>query len=121
MTQEELNALRDAVRQEFMLLYAEKIREEIKQEFAELRAEAAQAACEILDTAGSAEFLHITKAHLYKLVCKKQIPYYKSAGGKLTYFKRAELAQWLTAVRVPTNDELQAQAAMRCAKKGGEV
>ena len=97
------------------------LREALKQEFAKLRAEAAQAACDILDTAGAAEFLHITKAHLYKLVCKKQIPYYKSAGGKLTYFKREELAQWLTAVRVPTNDELQAQAAMRCAKKGGEV
>lgn len=55
----------------------------------------------------------VSKSNLYKLVHEKKIPHYKSKGGKLTYFNREELLQWLLAVRIPTNEELATQAATR--------
>jgi excisionase family DNA binding protein len=36
----------------------------------------------------------LSKSHLYKLCCRKAIPYYKN-GGKLTYFDKVELNNWL--------------------------
>ena len=39
----------------------------------------------------------LSKSHLYKLVCFRQIPYYKSNGGKLTYFDKDELNRWMLA------------------------
>jgi len=51
----------------------------------------------------------LSKSHLYKLCCKKSIPYYKN-GGKLTYFDKGELTEWLLQHRVKTNDELTAEA-----------
>ncbi|KAA6344873.1 hypothetical protein EZS27_007519 [termite gut metagenome] len=53
----------------------------------------------------------LSKSHLYKLVCAKKIPYYKSQGGKLTYFEKAELEAWQLMHRVSTTDEIQSQAA----------
>jgi excisionase family DNA binding protein len=53
----------------------------------------------------------LSKSHIYKLVCYKKIPYYKSQGGKLTYFDKAELEQWMLNRRIPTNDELEQEAA----------
>jgi len=51
----------------------------------------------------------LSKSHLYKLCCRKAIPYYKN-GGKLTYFDKGELTEWLLKYRVKTNDELAAEA-----------
>ncbi|GHT06774.1 hypothetical protein AGMMS49525_15400 [Bacteroidia bacterium] len=54
----------------------------------------------------------LSKSHLYKLVCGKKIPYYKSAGGaKRTYFDKGELTAWLLQHRVKTADELETEAA----------
>ena len=33
----------------------------------------------------------LSKSHIYKMVCAKQIPYYKSQGGKLTYFDNEDI------------------------------
>ena len=93
----------------------------ILKELRELRAEARSAARPILSTDEAAQFTGLTKGHLYKLVSAKRIPHYKSAGGKLTYFKREELVQWLCAVKVPTADELETKAAMRSVTKVGKV
>lgn len=93
----------------------------ILQELREMRAEAQAAARPILTFDEAAEFMRISKSHLYKLVHEKRVPYYKSGGGKLTYFKREELVQYLTAVRVPTAEELETKAAMRSVTKGGNV
>lgn len=85
----------------------------------EIKDAALLAAKPILTMNDAAQFMGVSKCNLYKLVSAKKIPHYKSEGGKFTYFKRAELEQWLTAVRVPTNEELETQAATRCAMKGG--
>ncbi|MBR6018098.1 MAG: helix-turn-helix domain-containing protein [Paludibacteraceae bacterium] len=93
--------------------------EKILQELQEIKAAALLAAKPILTMQDAAAFMGVTKCNLYKLVSAKRIPHYKSQGGKFTYFKRVELEQWLTAVRVPTNEELDTRAATRCATKGG--
>lgn len=95
--------------------------EKILQELQEIKNAALLAAKPILTMDDAAAFMGVTKCNLYKLVSAKRIPYYKSAGGKFTYFKRTELEQWLTAVRVPTNEELEAQAATRSATRGGAL
>jgi len=53
----------------------------------------------------------LSKSHLYKLVCRKSIPYYKSMGGKLTYFSKDELNSWMLNHKVKTSDELETAAA----------
>jgi excisionase family DNA binding protein len=52
----------------------------------------------------------LSKSHLYKLVCYKKIPHYKSQGGKLTYFDKDELNGWMLQRRVKTSDELETEA-----------
>ncbi|KAA6301931.1 MAG: hypothetical protein EZS26_001934 [Candidatus Ordinivivax streblomastigis] len=58
----------------------------------------------------------LSKSHIYKLVCAKKIPYYKSEGGKLTYFEKSELEAWQLMHRVSTNAEIEAQAQMLSCK-----
>ncbi|GHT50087.1 hypothetical protein FACS189440_16900 [Bacteroidia bacterium] len=53
----------------------------------------------------------LSKSHLYKLVCRKAIPYYKSDGGKLTYFDKNEVTAWQLQHRVKTASELETEAA----------
>jgi len=53
----------------------------------------------------------LSKSHLYKLVCQKKLPYWKSEGGKLTYFDRDELNSWMLNHKVKTSDELETAAA----------
>lgn len=55
-------------------------------------------------------FTGLSKSYIYKLVCAKQIPYYKSQGGKLTYFDKDELNSWLLQNRVKTSNELDQDA-----------
>lgn len=66
----------------------------------------------------------LSKSHLYKLVWAKKIPYYKAAeGGKMTYFKKQEIENWLLAYRVPTEAEQEQKAIAYCVtsnKKGAK-
>ncbi len=48
----------------------------------------------------------MSKSHLYKLTCSKQIPFYRP-NGKQLYFDRAELESWLKQNRVSTTDEAE--------------
>lgn len=41
----------------------------------------------------------LSKSYLYRLTCKKQIPYYKP-NGKLAYFDRKEIETWMRQNRV---------------------
>jgi len=66
----------------------------------------------------------LSKSHLYKLVCAKKIPYFKSQGGKLTYFDKDEVNSWMLQHRVKTSSELETEAANyivtgKHSKKGG--
>lgn len=65
----------------------------------------------------------LSKGHVYQLVCAGKIPYYKSAGGKYTYFKKQEIESWLLAHRFATKDEVEREAITNClqSKKGGRI
>lgn len=75
---------------------------------------------EVLTSAEVAKYMGISKAYLYKLTMKQQIPHYKPLG-KICYFQRAEIEAWLTTNRVATKEELSSQAQVYCMKKGGKA
>ncbi len=63
----------------------------------------------------------LSKSYIYKMVSWKKIPHYKSNGGKLTFFDKSEVEQWLLQNRIKTTDEIEAEAQIYCMnnKKGG--
>lgn len=60
----------------------------------------------------------LSKSHLYKLTCTKQIPHYKP-NSKSMYFDRAELEAWMKQNKVSTQAEAEQQALAYVVKKGG--
>lgn len=65
----------------------------------------------------AALFTGLSKSHLYKLTCTNKIPYYKPMG-KMCYFNRIELEQWLQQNRCATDAELNMKAQTYCMKGG---
>ena len=55
------------------------------------------------------KYVRISASQLYKLVCKRLIPAFKP-GGKLLYFKRTDLDNWMLSNRKKTAKELRAAA-----------
>ncbi|WP_455668240.1 helix-turn-helix transcriptional regulator [Phocaeicola sp.] len=51
--------------------------------------------------------------YIYKLVQDRQIPHYRSKGGKIIYFKKSELNEWMLSTRVRTKKEIDAEATKR--------
>lgn len=51
-------------------------------------------------------YLGVTRGYLYELVRKHKIPYYHSRGGKLLYFHRDDLVDWMTAYHVPSAQQV---------------
>ena len=64
---------------------------------------------EILNINEAAKYLGISKSHLYKLTSGGEIPYYKP-GGKLVYFNRKELDEWILTHKIHSTRELQSMA-----------
>lgn len=65
----------------------------------------------------------LSKSHLYRLTCTRQIPYYKP-NGKQIYFDRGEIENWMKQNRVMTQQEAEQQAAayvMTGKQKGGAI
>ena len=60
----------------------------------------------------------LSKSHLYKLTCTKQIPHYKP-NTKVVYFDRVEIEEWMKQNRVTTQAEAEQQALAYVVKKGG--
>ena len=74
---------------------------------------------EVLTSDEVAKYMGISKSYLYKLTMRQQIPHYKPMG-KMCYFNRVEVEQWLQSNRVATEAELNQQAQSYCMKKGGK-
>jgi len=55
------------------------------------------------------KYCGISKSKMYKHTSSNRIPFYKPEG-KLLYFKREELDQWLLRNRQSSMDELQREA-----------
>ena len=49
-------------------------------------------------------YLKVSKSFLYKLTSKKEIPFYKQAG-KLIYFLKEEIDQWIMDGKIITSQE----------------
>lgn len=75
---------------------------------------------EVLTSAEAAKYMGISMSYLYKLTMRQQIPHYKPMG-KMCYFNRLELEQWLQSNRVSTSTEISQQAQAYCMKKGGAI
>ncbi len=73
---------------------------------------------EVLTSEEVAAYMGISKSYLYKLTMRHEIPHYKPMG-KICYFNRKEVEQWLQSNRVATDDELNQRAQAYCMKKGG--
>lgn len=52
----------------------------------------------------------LTKSWIYKATCAKKIPYYKP-NGKLVYFDKKEIEDWMKQNRVKTLQEIEEAAA----------
>lgn len=57
----------------------------------------------------AAEYLNVSKSHLYKLTHKNQIPFFKP-NGKMIYFLKSDLRKWLLRNRQSTADEIEQKA-----------
>ena len=68
------------------------------------------AAKNVLDLEDASIVLGIAKSTLYKMTMRKEIPYYKP-NGKLVYFDKKELEDWMRQNRVSTECEVQEKAA----------
>lgn len=79
---------------------------------------AAGTAKEMITLDETARYMGVSRSFLYKLTMGRKIPHYKP-NGKLIYFNRKEVEEWLQQNRVATDGELEARAQSYCAKKKG--
>ena len=61
----------------------------------------------------------LSKSTIYKLTADKKIPHYKP-NGKLVYFERTEIENWMLQNRVGTTDEAEQNAMSYLIRKGIE-
>ena len=72
---------------------------------------------EVLTSQEVARYMGVSRSYLYKLTMRREIPHYKPMG-KICYFNRQEVEQWLQSNRVATDTELNNQANNYCMKGG---
>lgn len=63
---------------------------------------------EILNLNQATEYLSLSKSTLYKFTSQREIPHFKK--GKKIYFRKSELDDWLTQLRISTKDEIEQEA-----------
>jgi excisionase family DNA binding protein len=93
--------------------------EELKQVADMITANIISTQKEVLTSDEAAKYLGVSKSYLYKLTMKRQIPHFKPMG-KMCYFNRIELEQWLQSNRIATDEDLSQQANAYCMKRGGK-
>lgn len=74
---------------------------------------------EVLTSEEVARYMGVSRSYLYKLTMRREIPHYKPRG-KICYFNRQEVEQWLQSNRVATDTELNNQAN-NYGMKGGKA
>ena len=68
---------------------------------------------EVLTSAEAAKYIGLSLSTLYKLTMRKTIPHYKP-NGKICYFKREDLDNWMLSNRVATDREISEKAQSYC-------
>lgn len=61
----------------------------------------------------AAQYMNVSKAQMYILVQKQEIPFYKP-GGKKIYFLRVDLDEYLKRIRTSTKEEKKDAATSHC-------
>ncbi len=74
---------------------------------------------EILSLQEACIYLCISQSYMYKLTSSRKIPHY-SPMGKLIYFKRTELDEWVLKKRRSSQEEMNIEASNFLKKKAGE-
>lgn len=72
---------------------------------------------EVLTSEETAKYMGISRSYLYKLTMRQEIPHFKPMG-KMCYFNRKEVEEWLQTNRVATTAEINQQAKAYCMKGG---
>ena len=80
-------------------------REEIKNVAAELADRVIFNTKEVLTSDEAARYMGISRSYLYKLTMTRKIPHYKPTG-KVCYFDRRELEDFLRSGRVSMNETI---------------
>ncbi|MDE7465289.1 MAG: helix-turn-helix domain-containing protein [Muribaculaceae bacterium] len=73
---------------------------------------------EVLTAEETARYMGISKSYLYKLTMRGKIPHYKPMG-KMCYFNRVEVEEWLQSNRCATTTEIADRANRILMQKGG--
>jgi excisionase family DNA binding protein len=73
---------------------------------------------EVLTLNEVSQFTGLSKSHIYKLCSTGGIPFYKPFG-KVNYFDRLEIIEWLKQNRVATTKELESIASTFVTLKNG--
>lgn len=61
---------------------------------------------EILSFAEACEWVNLSPSFMYKMTALRKIPHF-IPNGKMIYFKRSELENWLTSHRIETEAEIK--------------
>ena len=89
-----------------------------EEQFKELLEENALLKKEILTFEEASKYVGLSKSNLYKRTSLNQIPFYKP-GGKLIYFRRTDLDNYMLSNRQSTVDEVKEIAANFSINKKG--
>lgn len=95
------------------------MREELRQVADLITANTIFCTKEVLTSDEAAKYIGISKSYLYKLTMRQLIPHFKPMG-KMCYFNRLEIEEWLQSNRVSTADEVAGKAHTYCMQKGGK-
>ena len=74
---------------------------------------------EVLTFEEACRYTGIGKSYMYKLTSGQKVPHFKPFG-KLVYFNRAELENWLLQNPIKTIDEIEAIAGTYINRNGGK-
>lgn len=94
--------------------------EVIMKQLADIRSYSLLAAKNVLDIDDVVLLTGLSKSYVYKLTCRKEIPYYKP-NGKLIYFDRQEVENWMKQNRVASVVEAEQVASKYLMEKGGKL
>lgn len=68
---------------------------------------------DMLTVPEAAQYMNVSKAQIYKLMNDGKLPVYKP-NGKISYFKRVDLDEYLKCTRTSTKEEINDAATSHC-------
>ncbi len=80
------------------------LRRVFKEEFEEAKKKLIDECLRPLDVNDASQFLRCSKSHIYKLIHRKEIQYFKPCG-KMIFFKRRELMDWVFRNRIKAEEK----------------